>query len=342
MVIGDRDLSDSADEFRCYRASDGEPLWTISYPAPGNLDYGNTPRATPLIHGEWAFLQGAFGDLRCAKLATGEVLWLKNYAIDFGSTADLAWGFCPAPLLVDGKLIVNPGATSASLAALDPASGKVIWLAPGDLPAYGSFIAAKLGGVLQVIGHNRESLNGWEAATGKQLWELKPTEPDDFNVPTPIAYRGKLIVASENNGTRLYAFDEQGAINPSPAMVNEELAPDISTPVVVGKKLYGLWGDLYCLDLKEGLKTDWTASDSSFRIYGSLIACRDRLLIAGASGEILLLDAAAKRYRLLSRLAVFDNNDAELYSHPAIVGSRLYLRGEDQLVCLELDTASSD
>ena len=212
VVLADRDLNDLSDEFRCYSAAEGELLWTCSYPAPGRLDYGNTPRATPLIDGPRVYLHGAFGDLHCVELATGTILWSKNYALDFGATAELPWGTCGSPLLAGGKLIINPGAPDASLVALDPQTGGTLWQTPGGEPAYGSFVAGELGGVQQVVGHDAKSLGGWDLSTGKQLWKLVPAVQEDFSVPTPVIVDGKLLVTSENNGTRVYEFDATGKI----------------------------------------------------------------------------------------------------------------------------------
>ncbi len=341
VIIGDRDLLDRSDVFRCYAADDGELLWSVAYPAMGALDYGNTPRATPLIDGDRVYLHGAFGHLHCVVLDSGEILWEKQFQTDFGSTSDLPWGTCGSPIIADGKLIVNPGAPQASVVALDPESGDVLWRAEGAESAYGSFVVGELGKVMQVVGHDAESLGGWDLATGKRLWTLVPEASEDFSVPTPMVADGKLIVASENNGTRLFEFSDDGKIVPTPIAANEDLNPDTCTPVVVGSKVFGIWNELYCLDIEQGLKTAWTASDPSFRLYGSLLASGDRLMISGASGELLLLDAEAPEFKVLSRLEVFHTPNAELYSHPAMVGSRIYLRGENALVCVELDDSSA-
>ena len=77
---------------------------------------------------------------------------------------------------------------------------------------------------MQVVGHDAESLAGWDAASGERLWRLVPALEDDFNVPTPVPAGGRLLVSSENNGTRLYAFDDQGKIVPEPIALNDELA----------------------------------------------------------------------------------------------------------------------
>jgi outer membrane protein assembly factor BamB len=155
-------------------------------------------------------------------------------------------------------------------------------------------------------------------------------------VPTPVALGNRLLVTSENNGTRLYEFDSEGQIRNQPIAVNEELAADVTTPTVVAGRVFGLWSDLFCVDPNQGLRTVWTHAEPSFRVHGTIIGADDRLLVTGASGELLLIDATADPCRIIARLRVFDYGDAELYSHPAIVGQHLFMRGADEIVCLDL------
>src|SRR5204863_441721 len=129
----------------------------------------------------------------------------------------LAMAMCSTPLLVDDLLIVNPGGTNASLAALDPVSGHTRWTTPGLPAAYSSFICGQFGGRRQIVGYDQHSLGGWDVKTGKRLWQLVPPLGRDFNVPTPIAVDGGIVVSTENNGTRYYRFDEAGRIIPKPA-----------------------------------------------------------------------------------------------------------------------------
>lgn len=334
VVFGDRSLDDRNDVFRCHDALAGLELWKVEYPAEGKLDFGNSPRTTPLIDGERVFLFGAFGDLHCANLITGEILWKTNVRKQFKATAEMPWGYCGSPLLVDGKLIVNPGAKRASLAAFDPATGKVLWTTPGAACGYGSFIAGRFGGKLQIVGHDADSLGGWDPKTGKRIWRLKPPRENDFNVPTPIDLGGKLLVATENNGTRLYRFRPDGVIDPQPVAQNRRLNPDTSSAVVVGNRLFCVHNLLWCLDWKTGLKEVWKIRDPAVSKHGTIIASDDRLLVIG-DGELLLIDAAAHKPAIISRVKVFDEKIRQ-YSHPALVGSHLYIRGENRLKCLDL------
>ncbi len=275
------------------------------------------------------------GHLHCVQVTDGTVVWRINLQTDFGPTSELTWGTCGSPVLADGRLIVSPGVPAASVAALDPATGEVLWKTSGAPFAYGSLLSGNFGGVPQVIGHDQASLGGWGVKTGQRLWSLKPFEADDFNVPTPVAVGQHLLVSSENNGTRLYAFGNQGRIIPQPLAINEDVAPDTATPVIVGNRVYALFGSLYCLSLDgstDKLSQLWQADDRSFATHGSLIGSADRLLVAGASGDVLLLDATEDQLQVISRMTVFDDGDAELYAHPALVGDRLYMRGAREIV----------
>ncbi len=335
VIVSDRDAGDRSDVFRCLSAADGSEQWIVRYLAPGRLDYGSSPRATPLVVGDRVYLYGAFGTLSCIDIPTGSVVWRRELLREFPPDEKLSWGVASTPIVVDNRLIVIAGNAKATLVALDPADGKTLWQSPGAGPAFASLVPATFGGVRQLVGYDRTSLGGWNAATGERLWQLVPPSADDFNVPTPIVVGDRLIVSTENNGTRLYRFDTSGRIVPQPEAEFEPLAPDTHTPVVTGKRLFGIWGRLFCLDVAHGLKQIYTADDDAFGNYASLIASDDRVLVTSQHGELLLLDALADQFHVLSRLKLFES-DTGVYAHPALVGDRLYVRGSDEIVCVKL------
>jgi outer membrane protein assembly factor BamB len=335
VIVSDRELNDTADAFWCLDSHDGTELWSVIVPAAGHFDFGNSTRATPLIDGDLVYLASAFGPIRCVKLADGDAIWELDLHAEFRPEVEPAWGLCASPLLVDGKLIVNPGAKEASLVALDAKTGKILWKSAGAASAYGSFLAGRFGGRLQVVGHDADSLGGWDVKTGKRLWRLAHRSSKEFGVPTPVAVGEQLLVSTETEGTRLFRFGADGAIDPRPIAANEDLAPDSHTPLVVGTRAFGVWNDLFCLDLSKGLKPIWRGEDNSFAMYASLIASPDRLLVVALDGELVLLDALSDRMHILGRMRVFEN-DRGVYSHPALVGTRLYIRGSTDIVCVDL------
>jgi len=340
VLVSDRESNDTTDVFRCLQLDSGKELWSLRYPAPGKLDYGNSSRATPLVVGDRVYLSGAHGQVHAVDLRTGRILWKKNLATEFSLQADLKWGYCASPLIAGGKLILYPGGAAAAIVAVEPDSGEIAWKSAGRPPAYGSLVTGKLGGIEQIVGHDAERLVGWEVATGRELWSVEPELPGDFNVPTPRIVNGQLLIATEGNGARLFSFGEQGRIVAKPAATFAQLAPGTHTPVVSEGRVFGIHDALYCLDLAKGLKPIWRGRDKAFQEHANLLVGSGRLLVITGEAELMLVDARADEYRVLGRQRVLAD-ESGLLAHPALVGTRLYLRGSREIVCVELGEAKA-
>ncbi len=336
VVAPCRDVTDTRDVFVCVDAKSGTPLWKHQYQAAASFDYGNSPRATPVIADGKVWTQGAAGHVHCLDLATGNVLWQKNIAAEFG-TPRLEWGLTGSPLLAEGKLIVQPGGRLANLVALDAQSGDVVWKTDPGLPGHSSFIQASLGGTKQVIGYDEASLGGWDLATGQRLWGIVPRVKGDFNVPTPVLVGSQLVVATENNATRSYAIDQNGLPSATPSAHFRSLSPDSSSPVAIGDRVYGLTDGLFCLDAANGLTQSWLLEDDALIGYGSLIACPNsrRLLVLTLGARLVLIEDEGATGRILANVAL-GKDDSETHSHPAIVGNVLYVRIGQRLSAISL------
>ncbi len=334
VFISDKSADRRTDVFRCLDADTGRQIWRVVWPAAGKMDTTNSPRATPVVDQSAVYLMGAFGRLARADRQTGRLVWVRDLPRAYGASVP-TWGYSATPLLVDGKLIVNPGAADASVVALDPRTGRELWRSPGRKAAYASFIVAEPRGRRQVIGYDAETLGGWEIETGWRLWELRPPESHDYNVPTPVMVGSLLLVATENNGARLYDFDDNGRIRPTPAAEFRDFAPDTSSPVAVGDLLVGGAPVLRCLSVSAGLRELWGSSDRAYERYFSVIGAPGRALILTLDGTLTLLNLGADRYAELGRAKLPAKGDA-YWSHPAVVGSRLYLRSSSAAYCFDI------
>ncbi len=335
VIVADKSEQKDQDIWRCLDAETGKELWTVAYATPKQMEFTNVPRATPVIHGSFVYLLGAFGDLHCVSLFGSRIVWRRNILQDFNAPLP-TWGTCSTPLVFGDCLVVNPGAAEASLVALGLYTGEVIWKTPGGPPGYGSLILGTFGGVRQIVGCDAESLGGWNPNTGQRLWTLLPEKKGDYHVPTPVNVFGQLLVATENNGTRLYDFDRNGRILPAPVAQTRDLAPDTATPVVIDGLVFGCSRGLFCLNLNENLKTSYAAErDGAFKEHAAFIAGNGRVLAVTVGGELILFKATPDAFTPISRLRVFDGT--EVWSHPALVGNRLYLRSMNEICCILLE-----
>jgi hypothetical protein len=137
----------------------------------------------------------------------------------------------------------------------------------------------------------------------------------------------------------MYSFGPDGMIIPEPVGTFADLAPTTATPVATRGRLFGTSKRIHCLDASRRLQAVWNLEDDSIGDHASLFASEDRVLIVTMQSELILLDATADRGRIVSRLRLFED-DVESYSHPALVGTRLFLRHGNVMACVDLGSTS--
>ena len=333
VVVSSRDRADKKDHFVCLDASSGLPLWQYEYEAIGDLDYGNSPRATSIIADPYVITLGAFGKLTCLDIDSGEEVWAKHLIRDLGGQLPI-WGFSSSPLLIDQRLIVQPGGKDASIVALSLTTGEIEWKTPGRPAAYASPILVRFASHSQIVAYDAESLGGWDLETGKRLWEMMPNVEKDFNVPTPVSILNGLVLTTENNATRVYRFDERGVLSQKPEAEFLDLSGDSHTPIAVENVLFGISGNLIALDVKNGLQKLGEISEKRFGVYASMIAHRDRVLVLGDTGEAILYRHGGSSFQEMGRWST-QKGRVQLLSHPAMVERTLYVRGPDDVTAWE-------
>lgn len=339
VVVADKDKELENDIIRCLNPKTGQALWTYHYSASKQIDFTNAPRAMPIVCDGLVYTQGALGDLHCFDIATGKVIWEKHLVKDFAG--ELPWWGYSSPPLVDGdRLIIAPGGKETSLVSIDRLNGETIWETPGHATAYSAMQMIKINNHRQIIGYDVAGLAAWHPETGKRLWELIPPGSSDFNVTTPLFHNNQVVLATENNATRLYRLSDLVGQKVKPVAVNEDCAPDTCSPVIWKDRLFcAAYGELFCLDMKDNLKILWSESGEEFYDHVHLVAGNDRVLLWSTSGDLILFDAMADKYQPITKLRPFEARkkearQVETMSHPAITPHRIYLRDAQEIKCL--------
>ena len=98
-------------------------------------------------------------------------------------------------------------------------------------------------------------------------------------------------------------------------------------------------GGLWCLDANN-LSTLWKSTEEPLCDYCSFIAGNHRVLAMTQRGKLYLLAADRATFAPVASLELFDDvadTDRDVWSHPALVGNRLYVRNLLAVYCFLLD-----
>jgi outer membrane protein assembly factor BamB len=339
-------ISEEQDGFEVLRILEkhtGKELWKTAfgetYPNDG---FGAGPRCTPLFNGELIYVQTCRGKLSCLRVKDGSKVWSTDYQKNF----NVKWivnkaqnigaasrrGYSGTPLVNGNHLICQVGSEdNAGIVCFNKYNGKVIWKSQNDLASYASPLIAEISGKKQFITLTTERLIGIDTTSGYMLWS-EPVPTRAFrNVLTPVTDGNNVIVASHSEGMICVS----GKGKSGKAILkwkNPKLKINLSTPVIVGKHLYGFAEKdrFICVDTSTG-KLSWEERGfGSF--YASTLTDGKKLLVLGQLGELVLIRPDPNKYEEIDRMQVCGKS----WSFPGYSNGRLFVRDQKTLQCVQL------
>ena len=330
---------DGAEILIALNADTGEELWTASIGPIVNFDHGGGPRGTPAVDGDRIYALGGQGQLICAAVADGKVIWRGSLSDLGGKTPN--WGYSESVLVDGDKVICTPGGSKGAIAALDKTTGKVIWQSKEftDPAHYSSVIVGEHNGMRQYIQLTAQHVAGVSATDGKLLWK-SPFPGRVAVVPTPILHNGCVYVtAGYGVGCKLVKL---GAGNQVSDMYdNKEMKNHHGGVVLVGDHLYGYsdgpgW---MCQEFMSG-KEAWSEKNAlgkgALSSADGMLYCLDE-----NNGTVVLAEASPKgwkehgRFKLNSQSKIRDSKGM-FWTHPVISNGKLYLRDQDLIFCYDV------
>jgi len=310
----------------------GKVLWTASSDDKiFEESRGNGPRCSPTTDDKYLYTEGAFGAVNCFEAATGKPVWKVSLTKDLGGRVP-QWGYTESPLVVGRALIVTPGGGKGGIAALDKITGRVIWQSAEVRTgaAYSSPILATIAGKKQIINGLAERLVGLDAETGKFLWDF--TEPmAEISITTPIEHDGLVFASSSPNykkGSGVARITPEGA---QKVWYDKRFGNHHGGVVLVGDYLYGFFDDMRCVELKTG-KVVWQNPSVG---KGSLTFADGRFYCLSEKHMVALVEATPDSYKETGRFKLGGSSQWS-WSHPVVVGRRLFIRDQDALTCWDV------
>jgi outer membrane protein assembly factor BamB len=341
FTIGDK----GSDQFVfALSQADGKMLWSAKL-GPGWSDEFAGPRGTPTVDGDALYAIGTEGDLVCLDAASGKERWRKNLPTEYGGRMMSVWKYSESPLVDGSKLVFTPGGPDAAMVAVDKKTGKEIWRArvPGlgprgkDGAAYSSIVVSEAAGVRQYVQLLGRGVVGIGAADGKFLWGYNRVANDVANISTPIT-QGDFVFTSTGyqTGAALLKISKSA----DGLKADEVYWLDSRTFqnhhggfVLVGGYIYSGHGHNrgfpICIELSTG-KIVWGGDIRNGGAGSAAVAFADgNLYFRYQNGTVKLIQASPGGYQ---ENGSFEIPGANLsWSHPVIIGGKLYLREQDTL-----------
>jgi outer membrane protein assembly factor BamB len=221
-------------------------------------------------------------------------------------------------------------AANSRLLALEPASGRVLWESRRPVTAsWATPIVIEAAGRPLIVTLGAPWVIAYSCEDGAELWRADLLENEV--VPSPVSAGGLVFAVSPSSRLMALRLDGAGDVTKTAVVwTNEESVPDITSPVSNGELVFTATsgGDLACFDAKTGTKV-W-AQDLQMTVDASPAIVGGRLFVLGLEGVAVVAEAG-RRFKEIARSQLPDR----FIASPAFANSRMFLRGETNLYCIE-------
>jgi outer membrane protein assembly factor BamB len=348
-----------------FRESDGEFLYQIVSDKLASGRVNDWPfqgvASAPLVENGTGWFVNNRAEVVAFEVKTGKTIWKYDMMEEVGAhphnlanCSPVAYGdliFIHTSNGQDESHVNIPSPRAPAIIALNKKTGKLVWEdnSVEDRILHGQWASpavGEIGGVVQVVSPQGDGwVRGYEAATGKKLWEFD-TNPKDSVWPktrneviaTPIIHNNRVYIANGQDPEHgegpghLYAIDatKRGDITQSGRVWHyDKIRRSISTGALHEGILYyaDFSGFLHAIDAETG-KNYWTY-DMLAAMWGSPIIIDGRIYLGDEDGDVAVLQTG-KEMKLIAEM----NMGSSVYCTPVPANGVLYIANRNQLYAI--------
>jgi len=338
--------------------------------------YNNGPRCCPVVDGDRVYIYGVEGMLHCVRAADGQVVWKIDTRAEFHVVQNFfGVGSAPViegDLLIaqvggslkgkdeDARLKGN----GSGVVAFEKLTGKVRYKISDELASYSSPVLATIpitatsptGGKGGKEGRRwcfvlaRGGLIAFEPSSGQVdfhfPWRARTYE--SVNASNPVVVDNRVFISEcYGPGSALLKVKAGGydvVWTDADKRLDKSMRCHWNTPIYHDGYLYGCSGrhtheaELRCIELATG-KVMWSQPDLS---RSSLLLVEGHFICLTEDGKLLLLKVNAHKYEEISRMDLYKPSGSDsllrppCWAAPILSHGRMFVRGNDKLLCLEL------
>jgi outer membrane protein assembly factor BamB len=354
----------------CFRESDGKFLWQHTNEKLVAGRANDWPYqgvcSSPMVEGDKLYYVSNRCELVCLDThgdgkGAAKVNWKLDMMEEVGSqphnmsnSSPVSYGdliYVSTANGQDESHVHIPSPKAPSIIAVSKTTHKVVWEdnSVGERILHGQWASptvGKIGGVVQVVHPQGDGwVRGYEATTGKKLWEFDTNPKDSVwpktrneTIATPVIYDDVVYEANGQDPEHgegvghLYAIDgtKRGDITQSGKIWQyDKIRRSISTGAVYNGLLFyaDFSGFLHCLDAKTG-KPYWV-HDMLAAIWGSPMVIDGKVYLGDEDGDVAVLEAG-KQEKVIATM----NMGSSVYSTAVPANGVLFFVNRNQLFAL--------
>lgn len=332
---------------RCMDAASGHVRWTYAYDVEYpdwafHAEQNGGPTSTPAVADGKVYALGSGGEVMCLAAATGELLWHKELAKEYGVEQFRVRG---SPLLDGENLILfTGGKPDACVLALDRHTGREVWKALNEEVSNSTPILLSAGSKRQLIVWTDDSVVSLDPASGTIFWrEAMKTSNNDCNA-TPVGAGDRLLVSG-----LMFRLDPgkpaASIIWPESRAVPKRVLSNTSTPLLTADAIYSVTsrGDFVCLDAESGREL-WRTDKVTAHKTGPSVHITpngDSALLFTDEGNLIRARLTRASYEEISHTRLIEptylfGGHKLAWAPPAYANGHVFVSNMRELICVSL------
>lgn len=312
-----------------YNTSNGKMLWKVDIGKYFPEEFGDGPRATPLIEGNMIYCLSSRGQFAAVNLK-GKKVWEIDFIKKYGSKVP-RYGFCCSPVVMGNTVMVEVGGGKGkAIAGFDKKTGKELWITGDGTVTYCSPAIVTMNGKKQAVFANFANIYSFDAK-GKLNWKLKSGLRRPTAMPLYIGDNKFFFSEVSRVGSTLVSISGEGDKAAAKQIwKSRRLKNDWTSSVYYKGHIYGFDNaTLRCITADKA-EVKWSKRGFG---KGSLIVVEDKLLVLSDKGVLAQVDADPAVYKETGR---FQAIEGKCWSEPSVSNGRLYIRNVQEMVCYKL------
>lgn len=348
VVLGDRlilfNRHEDQEVIDCLDAESGRNCWSTSWPSGYQcpVNYSSGPYSTPVLEDGHVYAIGAEGRLVCLSLEDGTEYWHREVWREYDVKTE-RWPATASPLLEGNSVIMNLGAreSSAGVIVIDKATGETLWTATEDGASCATPRAATIHGKRFAFVWTADALVALEPADGSIYWRIPFTANNDevMHGTSPLIAEDIVLVSGYQIGSLCVRVLADGSYEELWRDRRELLDSQYNNLLHIDGHVCGFSTTRRGLRCLEPLTGDLRWKWHSRILNGNIISVDGGYLLFGARGRLASLAITTDGVDVI---AMTDQPllKPPTFSYAALHNGLLYLRNEDELLCVDLQPSA--